>query len=131
MRPRKRRRPQPQPASAVSPEMLALYRQAARPPTLAEELRELWILDADLQALLALGDQVHALGAGLQLVDVALRVAATPSSAAKLRRHKVEFFEEHFASLVHSFSHGHVVRIANAAVAMEMVLPTDEPQVRR
>ena len=115
------------PASAVDPEMLAMYRRAARAPSLREDIRALMALSDDYQILIAAGDLLHALGAGIQLVDVALRIAATPGSTARDRRNKASFFESHLPSLVKSFGYGHVALIADAAVGAERALPAYLP----
>ncbi len=120
----------PRPSSAVDPVMLAQYRCAARAPTMREEIRALMLLVDDYQALLAAGDLRRALGAGLQLVDLGLRIPATPSPNAAQRQCKAGFFERHFGSLVSSFSHSHVARLANAAVAVEQALATGEARAR-
>jgi hypothetical protein len=110
---------EPRTASAVDPERLADYRAAARRPSLREDVRALMALSHDYETLNAARDLRHALGAGLELIDVALRVAVTPSADDAQRRFKREFFRTHFASLVRSFSHDHVAAIAQAVVAAE------------
>ena len=73
----------------------------------------------DYQKLIVAGDLLHALGAGLELVDVALRVAATPASNILERRYKEGFFAEHFPSMMRSFDQGHIALIADAAIEAE------------
>lgn len=85
----------------------------------------------DYQILVAADDLPHALGAGLELVDLCLRIAATPASTAADGRHKAAFFELHFSSMARSFDHGHVARIANAAVTAEQALATSDSTTRQ
>ena len=128
---RNSRAAQPKPASAVDPEMLAQYRRAARAPTTREEIRTMMALVDDYQTLTATGNALQALGAGLDLVDVCLRIAATPACNAKERQHKAGFFALHFHAMVTSFDHGHVARIADATVATEQALATRNPTTRQ
>ena len=116
--------------SAVHPEMLAQYRRAARAPSMREEIRALMRLVDDYDALIRADDLEHALGAGLELVDVGLRFAATPSETATDRQYRAGFFELHFGSLMQAFSHGHVARIADAAVTAERSSAANSPHNR-
>ena len=85
----------------------------------------------DYQKLIVAGDLLHALGAGLELVDVALRVAATPASNILERRYKAGFFAEHFPSMMQSFGQGHIALIADAAIEAEKDLAADHRRMSR
>lgn len=119
---RKSRSAAAQPASAVHPEMLAQYLRAAQGPTMREEVQTLRMLIDDYQALMTAGDLVRGLGAGLELVDLGLRIAATLSPTDMDRKYKAGFFGQHFGSMTSRFGHAHVGRLAEAAVAAEQAL---------
>ena len=129
---RKNRTAKPRPASAVHPEMLAQYCRAARAPTMREENRALMLLIEDYETLEETGQMAYALGVGLELVDLGLRIAATPSANALERQYKAGLFAaQHFGSWMKSLDHGHVERIAYAAVAADQTLAEDHPNAHQ
>ena len=116
------RKVQTRPASAVDREMHDQYLLAARTPTIQQSSRSLTSLIDDYQALIDAGDLTHALGAGLELVDLGLRIAATPCTTFMDRAHKAGLFGGHFEMMMKAFDHEHVAVIAEAAVATERAL---------
>lgn len=105
--------------SDVHPATLAVYRRAARAPTLREDVRLLLQLVNDYEALVTTGDLICAMGAGIELIDVALRVATTPSADARERDYKTGFFGRFFASMAETLNHPAAAHVAAAALAAE------------
>jgi len=60
--------------------MLVMDEGAARTASERRNVRTLGLISVQCEALLAAEDKRRALGAGLAMLDVALRVAAPPSS---------------------------------------------------
>ena len=80
------------------------------------------VLAADYQALITAGDLVHALGAGIELVDLGLRIAAAPAACAMEQAYKEGFFSLHFPAMMQAFNHPHVATLADAAMAADRTL---------
>ena len=112
-------------ASAVDPDMHAQYTRAARKCSISEENRTLLMLVSDYQTLIKTGDLIRTLGAGLELVDLGLKIAAMPSATDMERAYKVGLFEKHFCMMMQAFDHAHVATIADAAMAAERAFFAD------
>ena len=115
------------PTSAVGENLLAHYRRHSRAPDLRTDARTLATFATDYAILNKAGDLILALGAGLEVVDLGLRMAATPSPSPHDLQRKIGFFALHFGPLVSSFSHDHVALIAKAAVEAEQALASTYP----
>lgn len=117
----------PESKSAIDPEVLALYQRAAAASERGDVrlLMQIW---GDYGTLAAICDEVRALGAELEFIDVALRIAATPAGSDALWGHKKQFFERYFGPLATSFVH--VGRVADAAVAAERLLRSRHAAIR-
>ena len=110
------------PKSAVASSVLRHYRRASRTPTTQQDSQLLMCLAADYNALMEAGDLVHALGAGLEIVGLGLRIAATPSVTDSDRAYKASLFSRDFPTMMRNVSHGHVTALADITVAAEQAL---------
>ena len=119
---------QAHPMSAVGENLLAQDRRHSRVPDLRKDVRTLATFASDYSILVKAGDLILALGAGLEVVDLGLRMAATPSPSQHDLQRKIEFFAVHFGPLVSSFSHDHVALIAGSAVQAEQSLEVTYPR---
>ncbi len=125
----KSRPAQARPPSAVGENLLAHYRRHSRVPDVRKDVRTLATFANDYSILCEAGDLILALGAGLEVVDLGLRMAATPSPSQHDLQRKIGFFALHFGPLVSSFSHDHVALITGAAVEAEQALAVTCPIV--
>ena len=119
---RKVRNVEARPASAVDPIMLAHYRRAAREPDPREKARALTQAVGEYTALVDAGENLPAMGAAVELLDVVMRIATTPASDDADWAYKVRFFERYFPSMAETIRHPHAARVAWAVVNAERVL---------
>lgn len=128
---RKRRPEGTRAESAVDPERVAIYRRAARAAGSRELVGKLRRLTDDYGALAQAGRHLLAMGAAVELLDVALRIATTPSPDARDWEKKVEFFERLFPSMAETLRHPHAARVALAALDAERALRAGGSGTRR
>jgi hypothetical protein len=108
--------------SVVSDVMLAHYNRARRVYSTREEARSMASFILDHATATAIGEPAAALGAALEAIDIALRLAATPATSDEDLSLKTDILAIHFAPLAKACAHPQVERIVAAALAAERAL---------
>lgn len=117
--------------SGVDPDRLALYRHTSRAPDARRDERTLRRVTRDHGILVQAGDVRRGDGAAMTVVDVVLRMAATPSPDSARRECKRAFVERRLPAIADAIRHPQVAGLARAALDAELAATTGSGDGRR